>query len=425
MSQGIRDRAVEIRRTFHRYPEPSWREFLTTSRLVDELEALGVDELHVGSDVLVSESRMSVPDDAVLEDWFEKARANGAREDVLEKTKGGHTGVVAVVNKGDGPVLGLRVDIDALPRPESTDESHYPNQEGFRSENDGAMHACGHDSHMTMGLGTIEAIQQSDFSGTLKVFFQPAEEVLGGGKPMSESPLVDDVEALLAVHIGLDHPSGEVVAGSDKPLAVRQSRVTFTGESAHAGLAPNEGRNVMQAIGTAIQNLYAIPRHRDGLTRVNVGWADVGEATNVIADDGELGIEIRAETNELLDYMNEKVERTLRAAADMHDVEVETELLSIAPREDSDEAAVDAVATAAEGVEGVTSVVRRADFGASEDATYLMQAVKENGGIAAFPIIGTDHPGGHHTATFDVNEEDIFVGIDVLSGALLELETRI
>ncbi|MFC6797506.1 MULTISPECIES: amidohydrolase [unclassified Haladaptatus] len=425
MSQGIRDRAVEIRRTFHRYPEPSWREFLTTSRLVDELEALDVDELHVGSDVLVSESRMSVPEEADLDHWFEKARENGAREDVLEKTKGGHTGVVAVVEKGDGPVLGLRVDIDALPQPESTDESHYPVQEGFRSENENAMHACGHDSHMTMGLGTIEAIQQSDFSGTLKVFFQPAEEVLGGGKSMADSPLIEDVEGLLAVHIGLGHPSGEIVAGSVKPLSVQKSTVRFTGEPAHAGLAPNEGRNVMQAAAAAIQNLYAIPRHADGMTRVNVGKAKIGEASNIIPDHGELQIEVRAETNDLRDYMQEKAERTIRAAAEMHDVEVDIEMVSRAPRVDSDETSIDAVATAAKETDGVTSVLRTGNFGASEDATYLMRAVQENGGVAGFPIVGTDHPGGHHTATFDVNEDDIFVGIDVLSGALLELERRV
>src|SRR5699024_9669181 len=216
-----------------------------------------------------------------LDGWYESARAAGAREDVLEELKGGYTGVVAVLERGEGPTVALRVDIDGLPREESESDDHTPTKEGFRSETD-AMHACGHDSHITMGIGVLEAIAESDFRGTFKVCFQPGEEMVAGGKPMAESGHLDDVDYLLAVHIGLDHLTGEVVAGVDDFLAVHHFRAEFTGEAAHAGGKPNEGRNAVQAMATAIQNLYAIPRHDDGPTRVNAGMVGGGDRKSVV-----------------------------------------------------------------------------------------------------------------------------------------------
>jgi aminobenzoyl-glutamate utilization protein A len=95
-----------------------------------------------------------------------------------------------------------------------------------------------------------------------------------------------------------------------------------------------------------------------------------------------------------------------------------------APSATSDEELVDVVAEAAGGVRGVDSVRRRGELGGSEDATYLMQYVQDNGGVAAYVGIGTDHPGGHHTATFDVDEDSLEVGVDTLTGTILRLSER-
>lgn len=200
---------VELRRDLHQHPEPAWCEFYTTARLVDELETRDLDALYVGPEVLSEDDRMAVPDGDKLTTWFERARDAGAREDILERLEGGYTGAVAVLERGEGPTVGLRVDIDGLPITESEDADHAPAAGGFRSENEGYMHACGHDSHATIGLGVLDAIAESDFEGTLKVFFQPGEEQIAGGKSMAKSGHLDDVDYLLAAHIGLDHPSGE------------------------------------------------------------------------------------------------------------------------------------------------------------------------------------------------------------------------
>ncbi|MCU4925355.1 amidohydrolase [Halobacteria archaeon AArc-dxtr1] len=409
---------ISLRRDLHRRPEPAWCEFYTTARIVAELERLDVDGLFVGPDALATDHRLAVPDESELDAWYEQASRYDVDRDVLTRLEGGYTGAIAGIERGEGPTIGLRVDIDALPRPESADSDHRPAAEGFRSEHEGAMHACGHDAHATIGVGVLREIVESDFSGTFTVFFQPAEEVIGGGKAMAKSEHLTDVDHLFAVHVGLDHPTGEVVAGIDGFLAVAHLEATFTGESAHAGGHPEQGRNANQALATAVTNLHGIPRHADGATRINVGVVEGGSAPNVIAEEARLVAEVRGETTALKDHVERHARRIIRSAAEMHDCEVEIETGAEAPSATSDDDLARTVADVASDVDGVDSVLERSELGGSEDATFLMREVQQNGGNACYVGIGTDHPGGHHTATFDVDEESIRHGVEVLSGAI-------
>jgi aminobenzoyl-glutamate utilization protein A len=415
------DHLVALRRDLHRHPEPAWREFYTTARIVAEIERIGVDELHLGPDAIDASERFQVPDAAEIDEWRQRALDAGADPQVVEQLDEGVTGAVAVLRKGDhenGPTVALRVDIDALPRAESTDDAHVPAREGFRSET-GAMQACGHDAHATFGVGILERIEESDFEGTFKLLFQPAEEVIGGGKPLARSGHLDDIDYLLAAHVGLDHPTGEVVAGIDGFLAVTQLRAEFTGEGSHAGARPEQGRNAVQALAAAVQNLYAIPRHSEGATRINAGQVGGGTASNIVPEAAFLQGEVRGETTELRDYMLERAEQVIESAASMHSCEAAVDIEGAAPSATSDEALVALVHDLAADIAGVESVVRRDDLGGSEDATELMHHVQERGGEAAYVCIGTDHPGGHHAATFDVDERSLPIGIDLLTAAVL------
>ena len=413
---------VALRRDLHRHPEPAWREFYTTARVVDELEKRDLDALYVGADAL-GDDRVGVPDAAELDRWRQRALDAGARADVVERLDGG-TGAVAVAERGEGPTVALRVDIDALPIQESEADDHHPTTEGFRSEHEGYMHACGHDAHTAIGIGVLDAVLDSDFAGTLKVFFQPGEERIVGGEPMAESGHLDDVDYLLAVHVGLDHPSGEIVAGIDGFLAVTQFEAEFQGSSSHAGARPEAGDNAMQAAATAIQNLYAVPRHADGATRVNVGLIEGGTATNIVPERVTIEGEVRGDTTELMEYMDGKARRVLRSAAEMHDCEVAVDTLGHAPSARSDPELRDVVADVASATEGVTSLLDSDHLGGSEDATFLMRRVQERGGTAAYVGVGTDHPGGHHTPTFDVDEATIGLGVSVLADAIVEIAAR-
>ena len=419
-----RARLVGLRRAFHRYPETAWTEFWTTARIVEELRAIGVDELLIGAEVLDSELRMSVPDEQTLAAAHTRAADRGVDPALLEACAGGHTGCVGVLTRGEGPTVGLRVDIDALPQRESADADHAPAADGFASERAGMMHACGHDAHATIGIGVLERIADSDFQGTLKVFFQPAEEVIGGGRAMAAGEAMVEVDHLLALHVGLDYPTGTVVAGIDGFLAVAQYEVEFTGRPAHAGAHPEDGSHAIAAAATATHQLQAIARHADGATRVNVGRIDGGTATNIIPESCTLAFEVRGETTALCDHMRERATATLEGAARSHGCGVEWRVQGEAPSATSDASLVDAVATAAGRVSAVGDVRRRGTIGGSEDATYLMRAVQEADGDATYVGIGTDHPGGHHTATFDVDEESLMIGVETITRSILALDAR-
>ncbi len=408
-----------FRRDLHQHPEPAWCEFYTTARIVEELRDRPVD-VAFGPEIIGGDRR-NVPPREELATWRDRALTAGADPDVIDAVGEGFTGAVATLDRGDGPTIGLRVDIDALPITESEKTAHAPAEAGFRSNNDGYMHACGHDAHATIGLGVLDRVIDSEFDGTLRVLFQPGEEQIVGGEPMVEAGLVDDVEYMLAVHVGLDHPTGEVIAGMSGFLAVSHFQATFEGEPAHAGGRPNEGANTVQAMAAAIQNLYAIPRHADGATRVNAGVVGGGTATNIIPDDSFIEGEVRGETTELMEYMDRKVDTIVESAADMHDVSVETERLGRAPSAESDDALIELIGDVATGTDGVTDVVAEDTLGGSEDATFMMQRVQDRGGLAAYVGVGTDHPGGHHTATFDVDEQTLTIGVETLTGAITRI----
>jgi aminobenzoyl-glutamate utilization protein A len=424
MSHDVRNRLAALRRAFHRHPEPAWCEVRTTARIAAELERIGVDEIAVGREALSSAHRMAVPSTETTAEWRERAVVAGVPQHVIELTADGHTGVVATVERGDGPTVGLRVEIDGVAIEESSAPGHRPADEGFRSENEGYMHACGHDAHIAIALGVLEAVKASDFRGTFTLFFQPAEEVAGGGKPLTESGHVDDVDYLFAFQLGLGHPTGTVVANASRPLAMAHINATFEGASAHAGTEPSGGPNAMQAMTTAVQNAYGIPRHSEGMTRVNFGRVEGGSASNVIAEEVSVDGEVRGETTSLMEYVRTELERTLYAAAELHDCGVVVRRISESIRVDGDPALATVVDDVARTISSVETVRSEAPLGVSEDVTYLMDRVHERGGRAVCFVVGTDQPTAHYTPTFDVDERSLDTGVELVAAAVAAAAAR-
>ena len=170
MAEEQRDELIQLRRDFHRYPETSWLEMRTSAKIAEYLTELGMEVL-TGKDVCREEARIGVPDSDILERHFSQVKEQGAPARFLtEELEQGYTGVVGILRCGEGPTVALRFDIDALPMEEAEDLEHRPFREGFSSQNPGMMHACGHDCHAAIGLGTARILSElrDQLHGTVK-----------------------------------------------------------------------------------------------------------------------------------------------------------------------------------------------------------------------------------------------------------------
>ena len=184
MPDLLKQQLIAWRRDFHRYPEQGFLEIRTASRIAAELARLGY-RLRLGREVMSEAAIMSKPDAATTAAHAAWARAYGAEPAWFDALKDGYTAVVADWDSGKpGPTTVLRVDMDALPIDESDAPDHLPQRRGFRSENPGSMHACGHDGHSAIGLAvaTLIAANRAALCGTIRLIFQPAEEGVRGGK---------------------------------------------------------------------------------------------------------------------------------------------------------------------------------------------------------------------------------------------------
>lgn len=423
LPSALLEQAILDRRDLHTFPETGWTEFRTTAKVIQRLQSLGFD-VSWGKDVLADGARLGVPAEAELDAAFERALSEGGPEDLLGPMRGGYTGCCAEIEgSGDGPTVVLRFDIDALEVAESQAD-HRPAVEGFVSRHPGQMHACGHDAHTAMGLGVaaVLAAARSRFPGKVRLLFQPAEEGTRGAQAMVEAGLVDDADYFLCPHIGAQsHVSGEILPGITGFLATRKLDVRFRGREAHAGLAPQDGANAVVAAALATLSLHAISRHSDGNSRVNVGVLQAGSGRNVVGGRGLCKVELRGESTEIVDYLEEEARRAVEGAAMSQGVEVDVTVAGSAPSAGSDQEVMDAVAHAATQAQSVRRVGEPCGAGASDDATVMMARVQQRGGKAAYMIVGSDLPSGHHTPRFDVDEQVFANGIATLSGAALAL----
>lgn len=422
---ALQEKIREIRRKIHKHPETGWKEFRTTALIARKLDDLGYT-LYLGGDALDITERLGVPCDGELKSAKERAHELGAPETYLDEM-GLITGIVAEKTFGSkpGPVIGLRFDMDALRITESSDDAHQPAEKGFRSKHPNEMHACGHDGHTAIGLGVAKMLEtESEFSGTVKFFFQPAEEGGRGGLPMSNTDHLDDIDYFIGIHLGLGNQTGKIVAGYDNPLSNAKIDVEFHGESAHAGRAPNQGQNALTAATTAVQNLYAIPRHEAGATRVNVGRVESPNMQNVISDMAEMRVEVRGETTDLNEYMLNSSKRIIKHAAAMHEVECNIDLYGKTTTFSADAELASVVADTAESINSVESVIKRKQMQVSEDVSYLIRRVQDEGGQGTFIGIGTDHPAGHHTPRFDIDEDSLEIGTEVIVRSIKFLSNK-
>lgn len=208
-------------------------------------------------------------------------------EGIKVQTGIAQTGVTGTLSSGEGPTIAVRADMDALPIVENTDHA-------CRSQNEGVMHACGHDAHTAILLGVAhliaEKFKQGELKGTVKMIFQPAEETpddkgLTGACHMVEAGVLDDVDVAIALHMCPWKRPGEVQIHDGYSMAnVDVFQATLLGTGGH-GAYPHLGTDPVWMLGLVLQALHGIvPRKVSPLEPavISVGQIHAGTTSNVI-----------------------------------------------------------------------------------------------------------------------------------------------
>lgn len=362
-----------LRREFHQIPETAWQEVRTTANIRSYLEKLPL-----------TLSPLPIP--------------------------GHDTGVLAVLSCGDGPVVTLRFDIDALPMQETSAPSHLAVQEHFQSRYPGRMHACGHDGHIAIGLLTAAILceHKESLHGTVQFLFQPAEEGCRGAKPIAESHLLDSTDYFLAGHIvpAAQYPDtdGDFIM-VDGSFATTKLDISLFGKAAHAA-HPKEGQSVMPALGRLLTAMYdLIPLDREDII-LNVGKLQAGTARNILAARAALEVEMRGMTTEKNNLLTENVFSIIQSIAKQHKVTIETEITGSAPSLESSAALADRLYAYFQKKPSSLHVSshKTTRFLASEDASHLMECVKSHGGQAAYMLFPAKTTAVLHQSNYSFDE---------------------
>jgi amidohydrolase len=267
--EALQPSMVAMRRDFHANPELGFQEFRTSKILGDHLEKLG----------------------------FEVERGVGITG-VIGRLKGGKPGKTVMI----------RADIDALPILETTGAS-------YASSTPGVMHACGHDGHATIAahVATVFAQNRSELSGTFKFVFQPAEEVVGGATAMLEhkTDLMDDVDAVVGLHLWNDQPVGWVGVRAGAVMAAPDSfTITIKGKGGHAA-SPHQAIDpvvVAAHLITALQTLVSRETNPTNTAVVTIASLKAGEgASNIIPETAELRGTLRTFDPELRSRLTNRI----------------------------------------------------------------------------------------------------------------------
>lgn len=422
-AEAMQEELTACRRDFHAHPELGWCEMRTSSLIARRLTELGYEVL-TGPAVCRDEARMGLPDRQTLEQAYRQAEQQGADPEFLPAARGGFTGVIGILRCGEGPTAALRFDIDALPVSECPDGEHRPTREGFASRRAGVMHACGHDGHAAIGLGTAELLMRlrDRLHGTVKLIFQPAEEGVRGAKSIVEAGHLDGVDYVLGGHMGgaPDTPAPSIGVGSGNTLATTKFDVCFQGKPAHAGFCPELGKNAMLAAAAAVLNLYAIPRHGAAPTQINVGKLTAGSGRNVVPDCARLEVEVRGNTADANRYMQEYAFRVVKAAAEMHDCGCEIRLMGAADcTRNSPELCRRVEQIAAQA--GLSCQALEGGASGSEDYSYFSERVQAQGGQSCYFSNLVRCAGPFHNSRFDFDEVGLVNGVKLFTCAVCDL----
>ena len=325
------------------------------------------------------------------------------------------TGIVATI-KGDKPgkVIAIRADMDALPIQEA-------NEVSYRSQHDGKMHACGHDGHVAIALGTARYLHQhkANLSGTVKMIFQPAEEGPGGAKPMIEAGVLKnpDVDAIIGLHLWNNLPLGTVGVRSGALMAaVECFRLQIFGKGGHGAMPDQTIDSIV--VGSQIVNALQtiVSRNINPLDSavVTVGEFHGGTALNVIADSVSMSGTVRYFNPELESLIGQRIESIVAGICQSHGATYELDYWQLYPPTINNPEMARLVASVAnEVVETPMGVVPECQTMGGEDMSFFLQQVP---GCYFFvgsanSDLGLAYP--HHHPRFDFDESALGTGVEI------------
>ena len=377
--------AVEIRRALHRIPEEGLKEYKTSAFVIDYLSRLGLDDI---------------------------------------RTKVAETGVVATLKGAHpGPTVAIRADMDGLP---ITEQTGLP----FKSEHEGWMHGCGHDSHTAGLLAAAKLLSgmRDELSGTVKFLFQPAEEGPGGALRMIEEGALDGVDFVVGGHVWGDYLPGQA-AFLEGPMFAAPDiiEIEITGVGGHAA-APHETVDtvpVMAAIVNALQTI--VSRRIDPAMPcvVTIGTVNAGYRHNVIADKCKLTGTVRTYDKKVQDIVKRSIREMVEGIASAMGAEASVNYKELYPALVNDAAVTETMRELAAEMLGAENVVKAAPTMGGEDFSYFLKKVP-----GTFMFIGSANAGGKysdmaHNPCFNLDERALVVMMKLYAGSPFALNAKV
>jgi amidohydrolase len=375
----LRPQLIEDRRHLHRHPELSYQERATAELCAERCEVLGY----------------------------------------TVRTEVGGTGVLADLDSGrPGPTVMLRADTDALPITERGE--HRP----ARSENEGAMHACGHDGHVAMALGAAAILGElrDAWSGRVRMCFQPAEEVAGGALPMIEQGAMEGVDRVLGIHLWAPLQVGRVAVGPG-PLfgSADEFGLVVRGRGGHGGMPHTSVDPVVCAahLVVALQTIVSRETSPFSPAVVTVGRIEGGSAFNVIAEEVRLRGTVRAFEHSERERLLHRIAEIAQDLAKSLRCEAEFVRANGCPPVVSDATVAEVVRRAAIATVGEASVDPAPRITVGDDVALFLERAPGCYFLVGAGDVATRPVAPHHHPEFDIDERCLPIGAATLARAAL------